>query len=909
MMAPNHRGLSLTILLLLYHGVSGSIPEPPPTTPDEIADTSTETTAITTLETTMKTTPIQTTTTVTTTPVTSTATTDEPVTDIPIQPETDCQAFIPKSGKCRFSKAQKVNISASNPCLFKCHYNPAELSPIRFEVHLTYKHPAQNPTFVTVKQRFFISSWTLPILFPDHGENQKFTSIEKMLCPPTNLQNETLEFYLTTESTQNISFILGVSNQSYVLSMGDNVTVKATPVSPWVKLFKWDKEDSILVTADSRDNSDTVCSILALQNAKCPVYADEAEVRAGGTQFQTFTSRAGMVARRENFPDGVHIIVVPLPDDDPCTLAFSERANHTSRQKSVILQVYNHATIASTWYVFLLTAGAMATVISSFTALSIRMIRRNLTSETVAVEDEDERSLLGESGHSGTHGRIRVEEMAGVSVLSGGEVGGTMSEGSRREGVSQERPFVSASLSDGHLSRNVSNEPYGRLQIDNGSRDLQPLPYAVPSTYAPHHAVLNFSASFNPRLVCWWKRLAVYELRTADAQVAEIGFQNNVLIMAVFTALPTTELVRSYLKLLLYHGQEDQCFFNSRCLTAFGTLPDFARVFTNIGYLLCGAAFIIIVKEHKKFTENILRQYGANNSVGVSRHYGLFMSVGYGLFIQGVMSSLYHTCPNSVTIRFDMMFVYVVAVAAVVSMWGFRHGDVTHHVYPTMVMVGMILLMAEAREWVSQAAFWTVLSLCYVFLMVTNTILLTKYGVWSFSPYKMLMVWKGWRPVAEKLRNELWGSATTAKPLQIVRIVIGLVVNSAIILFGCLADPNIYSYILMVCLINMGLYFLNYVIAKICERESVRALPSIALGISLILWILALAAFFFHSTDPEASPSMSRAKNSPCEFFGVFDTHDAWHLMSALALFTFFVGILTLDDDLCHTRSDKIHVF
>lgn len=32
-----------------------------------------------------------------------------------------------------------------------------------------------------------------------------------------------------------------------------------------------------------------------------------------------------------------------------------------------------------------------------------------------------------------------------------------MSEGSRREGVSQERPFVSASLSDGHLSRNVSN--------------------------------------------------------------------------------------------------------------------------------------------------------------------------------------------------------------------------------------------------------------------------------------------------------------------------------------------------------------------------------------------------------------------------------------------------------------------
>lgn len=895
MMASDHRGLSLTILMLLYHGVSGNSTEPFSTTPVETTpDISTEPTTMTTFE---------------TEPTPATTTPTIAPTEIPEPPGTDCQAFIPKSGVCRFNSSQKVNISSSNPCIFKCHYNPAEFNPIRFEVHLTYKHPAQDPTFVTVKQRYFINSWTLPIMFPDHGENQKFTSIEKMLCPPTNLQNETVEFYLTTESTKNISFILDVSNQSYVLSMGDNVTVKATPVSPWVKLYKWNKEDSVLVTADSRDNSDTVCSILALQNAKCPVYADEAEVRAGGTQFQTFTSRAGMVARRVDFPDGVHIIVVPLPDDDPCTLAVSERANHTSRQKSVILQVYSHSTIASTWYVFLLTAGAMATVVSSFTALSIRMIRRNLTSEPVALEDEDERSLLGDSGNSGTHSRIRIEEMVGVSVLPDGETGRTMSEGSRREGGSQERPFVSASLSDGHLSRNVSSEPYGRLQIDNGSRDLQPLPYAVPSTHAPHQAVLNFSASFNPRLVCWWKRLAVYELQTADAQVAEIGFQNNILIMAVFTALPTTELVRSYLKLLLYHGQEDQCFFNSRCLTAFGTLPDFARVFTNIGYILCGAAFIIIVKEHKKFTQNILRQYSAINSVGVSRHYGLFMSVGYGLFIQGVMSSLYHTCPNSVTIRFDMMFMYVVAVAAVVSMWGFRHGDVTHHVYPTMVMIGMILLMAEAREWVSQAAFWSILSLFYVFLMVTNTILLSKYGVWSFSPYKMLMVWKGWRPVAEKLHKELWGSATTAKPLQIVRIFIGLVINSAIILFGCLADPNIYSYILMVCLINMGLYFLNYIIAKICERESVRALPIIALGLSLLLWILALVAFFFHSTDSEASPSTSRAKNSPCEFFGVFDTHDVWHLLSALALFTFFVGILTLDDDLCHTCSDKIHVF
>lgn len=41
--------------------------------------------------------------------------------------------------------------------------------------------------------------------------------------------------------------------------------------------------------------------------------------------------------------------------------------------------------------------------------------------------------------------------------------------------------------------------------------------------------------------------MAVFKSETADAQVAEVGFKHGVVIMAVFAALPTTELVRSYL--------------------------------------------------------------------------------------------------------------------------------------------------------------------------------------------------------------------------------------------------------------------------------------------------------------------------------------------------------------------------
>ena len=37
-------------------------------------------------------------------------------------------------------------------------------------------------------------------------------------------------------------------------------------------------------------------------------------------RYQTFTQQAAMVAHKTEFPDGVHVIVVSLPDDDACIL-------------------------------------------------------------------------------------------------------------------------------------------------------------------------------------------------------------------------------------------------------------------------------------------------------------------------------------------------------------------------------------------------------------------------------------------------------------------------------------------------------------------------------------------------------------------------------------------------------------
>ena len=85
-------------------------------------------------------------------------------------------------------------------------------------------------------------------------------------------------------------------------------------------------------------------------------------------------------------------------------------------------------------------------------------------------------------------------------------------------------------------------------------------------------------------------------------------------------------------QMVLHHGREDQCFWNSRCLTAFGFLPDFARVFTNYGYIVLGISFVIIVKKHKKLTRAILGQYSARNvriimNITLILHYNVVLLV------------------------------------------------------------------------------------------------------------------------------------------------------------------------------------------------------------------------------------------------------------------------------------------
>ena len=68
----------------------------------------------------------------------------------------------------------------------------------------------------------------------------------------------------------------------------------------------------------------------------------------------------------------------------------------------------------------------------------------------------------------------------------------------------------------------------------------------------------------------------------------------NLIIVAIFYALPVLQLVITYQRMLNDTGDQDLCYYNFLCTYPLGDLTDFNHVYSNLGYVLLGLLFIIL---------------------------------------------------------------------------------------------------------------------------------------------------------------------------------------------------------------------------------------------------------------------------------------------------------------------------
>lgn len=377
----------------------------------------------------------------------------------------------------------------------------------------------------------------------------------------------------------------------------------------------------------------------------------------------------------------------------------------------------------------------------------------------------------------------------------------------------------------------------------------------------------------------------------------------NVLTIAIFYGLPVVQLVIAYQRILNETGQQDLCYYNFLCAHPLGLLSDFNHIFSNIGYILLGVLFVIIIY-NRELTH---RDIDFDRHYGIPQHYGLFYAMGVALIMEGVLSGSYHVCPSQSNFQFDSSFMYVMAVLCMVKLYQNRHPDINASAYATFGVLAISILLGMIGIFEGNLVFWIFFIIIYVLTCFYLSIKIYYMGCWSISKSSM-------RHIYHILVSDFWsGPLNVLKPCYLARFVLlalGNICNWGLALFALYKHPkNFPVFLLTIFMANTLLYFFFYIVMKYLNKEKVRILTWIFLMMSTLCAITALYFFTFKVISWSKTPAESRLFNRECLLLRFYDSHDIWHFLSATGMFFTFMVLLTLDDDLSHTHHSKIPVF
>uniref|UniRef100_A0A673MH52 SID1 transmembrane family member 2-like n=1 Tax=Sinocyclocheilus rhinocerous TaxID=307959 RepID=A0A673MH52_9TELE len=363
------------------------------------------------------------------------------------------------------------------------------------------------------------------------------------------------------------------------------------------------------------------------------------------------------------------------------------------------------------------------------------------------------------------------------------------------------------------------------------------------------------------------KFLCVSDLARKDNRILSKKYQIyfwNIATIGVFYALPVIQLVITYQTVVNVTGNQDICYYNFLCAHPLGALSSFNNILSNLGYVLLGLLFLLIILQrdilHKRALE---RNESTAMECGIPKHFGLYYAMGTALMMEGLLSACYHVCPNYTNFQFDTSFMYMIAGLCMLKLYQKRHPDINASAYSAYACLAAVIFFSVLGVVFGKGntAFWIVFSVIHILD-------------------------------------------------RMVLLVMGNIVNWSLAAYGLIKRPNDFaSYLLAIAICNLLLYFAFYIIMKLRSGERIQCLALVCILFTAVVWGFALFFFFQGLSTWQKTPAESREHNRECILLSFFDDHDIWHFLSSIAMFGSFLVLLTMDDDLDTVQRDKIYVF
>ncbi|XP_025067742.1 SID1 transmembrane family member 2 isoform X1 [Alligator sinensis] len=781
-----------------------------------------------------------------------------------------------------------------------------------------------TPVLFVVRQKEAVVSFQVPLILRGlYQRKYMYQDVSRTLCQPqAKTELETQFFYVdvSTLSMRNASYQLRATHvENFVLRTDERFSFNATAAQPQYFKYVFPKGvDSVIVKVTSA--MAFPCSVISIQDILCPVYDLDNNVAFIG-MYQTMTKKAAITVQRKDFPsNSFYVVVVVKTEDEACggnlpyyPFSKDEPVDQGNRQKA--LEVVVSPAITSEAYVsgMLFCLG----IFLSFYALTLliacwkscRQQKKKGLLAALGSPSTDTASLLG-------HARATPDSLLGRPYDGYGygsfENGSTLST----EGITDSMGSTEVSYAyagQDPFKRRVSSSQTRHLAIAM-ERSLEnvasrPRLDSLSSVEEDDYDTLADIDS-DKNVIRTKKYLSVADLARKDKRVLRKKYQIyfwNIATIAVFYALPVIQLVITYQTVVNVTGNQDICYYNFLCAHPLGNLSAFNNILSNLGYILLGLLFLLIILQREIHYNRALMRSDTNAlECGIPKHFGLFYAMGTALMMEGLLSACYHVCPNYTNFQFDTSFMYMIAGLCMLKLYQKRHPDINASAYSAYACLAVVIFFSVVGVVFGRGntVFWIVFSVIHIFATLLLSTQLYYMGRWKLDsgiPRRIVHVM--YTDCIRQCSGPMYVD-------RMVLLVMGNIINWSLAAYGLIIRPNDFaSYLLAIGICNLLLYFAFYIIMKLRSGERIKFIPLLCIVCTSVVWGFALFFFFQGLSTWQQTPAESREHNRDCILLDFFDDHDIWHFLSSIAMFGSFLVLLTLDDDLDCVQRDKIYVF
>ncbi|KAF6722405.1 SID1 transmembrane family member 2 [Oryzias melastigma] len=769
----------------------------------------------------------------------------------------------------------------------------------------------ESPILFVVRQKQAVMSFQVPLNLRGLYQRQyPYKHVGRTLCqPPTRAASETQYFFVdvSTLSSRGTNYQLRVSRvESFTLQTDKKFTFSASPSQP--QYFKYvfpDGVDTVIVKVNSDMNFP--CSVMSIQDIQCPVYDLDNNVAFIG-MYQTMTQKGAITVQRKDFPsNSFYVVVVVKTEDEACggplrlyPLRPDELINAGNRSK--VLDVLVSRTINTETYVIgmLFCLG----IFLSFYLLTLLVAcvenkRMNRRRDLLQIPADVSPAETGKTPAS----PYEYGSFADTGSMLGSEpVTDSITSTDNNYGYMGHEPFKRRPILNHlhHIAVRIERS------LDSIARSRQE---SLSSVEEEEYDTLD-DINSDKNIVRTKKYLCVADLSRKDKRVLSKKYQIyfwNIATIAVFYALPVIQLVITYQTDVNVTGNQDICYYNFLCAHPLGALSSFNNILSNLGYVMLGLLFLLIVLKREIVHKRALDRNDINAlECGIPKHFGLYYAMGTALMMEGLLSACYHVCPNYTNFQFDTSFMYMIAGLCMLKLYQKRHPDINASAYTAYACLAAVIFFSVLGVLFGRGntVFWIVFSVIHILATLLLSTQLYYMGRWRLDSGIL-------RRIVHVMYTDCIRQCSGPMYIdRMVLLVMGNIVNWSLAAYGLIERPNDFaSYLLAIAICNLLLYFAFYIIMKLRSGERIQCLPLVCILFTAVVWGFALYFFFQGLSTWQKTPAESREHNRDCILLSFFDDHDIWHFLSSIAMFGSFLVLLTMDDDLDGVQRDKIYVF